>query len=199
METRRGLNMKLLKERILRTGKVKGENILKVDNFLNHQLDVALFNEMGKEFKKRFATKEVTKILTIEASGIAIACIAAQYFDNVPVLFAKKIAANNLSNEVYESSVYSFTKDKHYKIRVDKNYLQPADKVLIIDDFLANGNAVQGLIELVNLAGAEVVGVGIAIEKGFQKGREVIVNKGIQLESLAIIESLAEGKVTFAE
>ncbi|MDK2823807.1 MAG: xanthine phosphoribosyltransferase [Clostridia bacterium] len=191
--------MKLLKDRILKDGKVIDNRIIKVDNFLNHQLDVELFNEMGKEFKNRFANKKITKILTIETSGIAIACITAQYF-NVPVVFAKKQVASNLTTDVYESEVYSFTKGKLSKIRVDMNYLNPQDKVLIIDDFLAHGNAVLGLIDIVNQAGAEVSGVGIVIEKGFQKGREVILSRmSVQIESLAIIENLENGQVVFAQ
>jgi xanthine phosphoribosyltransferase len=190
--------MQLLKDRILNDGKVIDNRILKVDNFLNHQLDINLFNEMGKEFKKRFSSKNITKILTIEASGIAIACITAQYF-NVPVVFAKKHEAGNLSRDVYASDVYSFTKDKNYKIRVDKRFINPSDKILIIDDFLAQGNAVCGLIDIVQAAGAEVIGVGIVIEKGFQKGREVILKKyPVQIESLAIIDGFKDGNIEFA-
>lgn len=189
--------MQLLKDRIIKDGKVIDNRIIKVDNFLNHQLDIELFNEMGKEFKKRFAMKDITKILTIETSGIAIASIAAQYF-NVPVVFAKKHDAGNLSKDVYESEVYSFTKDKISKIRVDKRFIQPLDKVLIIDDFLAQGNAVCGLIDIVHAAGAEVAGVGIVIEKGFQGGREVILKKfPVQIESLAIIEGFKDGDIVF--
>jgi xanthine phosphoribosyltransferase len=191
--------MQLLKERILKDGKVIDNRILKVDNFLNHQLDIDLFNEMGKEFHRRFASKDITKILTVEASGIAIACITAQYF-NVPVVFAKKHEAGNLSKEIYESEVYSFTKDKTYKIRVDKRFIQPTDKVLIIDDFLALGNAVCGLLDIVQAGGAEAAGVGIVVEKGFQKGREEILKKWpVQIESLAIIEGFKDGKIMFAE
>jgi len=188
--------MQLLKDRILQDGKVIGDSILKVDNFLNHQLDVNLFNEIGKEFKNRFKNKKVTKILTVEASGIAIACITAQYF-NVPVVFAKKLEAANLNTDVFQSDVYSFTKDKSYNIRVDKQYINSDDKILIIDDFLANGNAARGLIDIANQAGAEVTGVGIVIEKGFQNGREIIKKKNIQLESLVVIQSLKNGKVVF--
>jgi len=190
--------MQLLKDRILKDGQVIDNRIIKVDNFLNHQLDIELFNEMGKEFKKRFAAKNVTKILTIETSGIAIASITAQYF-KVPVVFAKKQEAGNLSTDVYESEVYSFTKDKLAKIRVDKRFMGPNDKVLIIDDFLAHGNAVCGLIDIIQAAGAEVAGVGIVIEKGFQKGREVILEKmPVQIESLAIIEGFENGRIIFA-
>jgi len=188
--------MDLLKQRILEAGQVIGDRVIKVDSFLNHQLDVQLFNEIGKEFKKRFADSQITKILTIEASGIGIACIAAQYF-NVPVLFAKKTEAVNLDAETYQSKVYSFTKDKVYDIRVAKKYLAETDKVLIIDDFLANGNAVQGLINIVRKSGAEVVGVGIVIEKSFQKGRDKVSKENVRLESLAIIAELRDGEIIF--
>ncbi|SMB91563.1 xanthine phosphoribosyltransferase [Desulfonispora thiosulfatigenes DSM 11270] len=189
--------MKILQETIREKGKAIGKEILKVDNFLNHQIDVKLLNEIGKEFKRRFGSKEITKILTIEASGIAIACLTAQYFDNVPVVFAKKLEASNLDQDVYESEVHSFTKNKTYKIRVSKNYINKDDKVLIIDDFLAHGKAASGLIEIVEQAGAKAVGVGIVIEKYFQNGRKFILDKNVQLESLAIIESLDNGKVNF--
>jgi len=161
--------MKLLKEYIRHSGRVIGNDILKVDSFLNHQMDIGLFQEIGQEFKKRFSENKITKILTIEASGIGIACITAQYFDNVKVVFAKKNSARNLNSEVYESQVFSYTKDTHYNIKVDKNYLCPADKVLIIDDFLANGNAVLGLLDITKQAKSQVAGVGIVIEKSFQK------------------------------
>ena len=188
--------MELLKQRILKDGIVKDGNVLKVDNFLNHQVDVELLNEIGKELKNRFARQKIDKILTIEASGIAIAVIAAQYF-NVPVIFAKKAESRNLDNETYESDVYSYTKDKTYTIRVSKRYLNQGENVLIVDDFLANGKAAQGLIDIVSKAECTVAGVGIVIEKGFQKGGENIKNKGIKLESLAIVESLEEGKIVF--
>lgn len=189
--------MQLLKDRITETAKIIGSEIVKVDNFLNHQIDVNLLIEMGKEFKERFKNQEVTKILTIEASGIGLACITAQYF-NVPVVFAKKIEAKNLSDDVYESQVYSFTKDKTYNIKVSKEYMCSEDKVLIIDDFLAMGSASVGLIDIVQQAHAQVVGVGIAIEKGFQKGRQKIEEKDIKVESLAIIQSIDNGQVVFA-
>lgn len=188
--------MEILKNRIITDGKVIEDRILKVDSFLNHQLDVDLFNEIGKEFRRRFEDNEITKILTIETSGIAIACIAAQYF-NVPVVFAKKHAGGNMDKEVYESCVYSFTKNSEYKIRVSKNYIQPGDKILIIDDFLASGSAISGLIDIADKANAHIAGVGIVIEKSFQGGRELILNKGIKLESLAIIEDLHQGMVKF--
>lgn len=189
--------MKLLQEKISEKGKVIGDKILKVDSFLNHQIDVGLFNEIGKEFKRRFDNKEITKILTIETSGIGVACIAAQYFNNVPVVFAKKQEASNLDTNVYASEVYSFTKDKTYKIRVSKDYLNKDDKILIIDDFLAHGKAASGLLDIVDEAGAEAVGVGIVIEKYFQKGRKSIEARNVQLESLAIVESFKDGKVIF--
>jgi xanthine phosphoribosyltransferase len=190
------LFMELLKNRIKKDGVVIEDKVLKVDSFLNHQIDVKLFNEMGKEFKTRFKDKEITKILTIETSGIAVACIAAQYF-NVPVVFAKKHSGSNMDIDSYESDVYSFTKQKEYKIKVSKKYINPQDKILIIDDFLASGSAISGLIELVNKAKAEVSGVGIVIEKSFQGGRELIEERGIQLESLAIIDSMKSGVVNF--
>lgn len=189
--------MELLKNKILNDGRVLEGNILKVDSFLNHQMDIKLFNEIGKEFKRRFTEEGITKILTIEASGIGIASIAAQYFDYVPVVFAKKHDATNLDKETYESDVFSFTKNKSYKIRVSKRYIGKEDKVLIIDDFLANGNAGLGLIDIVKKAGAKVSGVGIVIEKGFQTGREAIEKTGVKLESLAIIKSMEDGKIKF--
>ncbi|MCY6484414.1 xanthine phosphoribosyltransferase [Clostridium aestuarii] len=188
--------MELLKNKILKDGKIIGQDVLKVDSFLNHQIDIKLFNEIGKEFKRRFEGKDITKILTIEASGIGIACITAQYF-NVPVVFAKKQEGSNMDKENYEADVFSFTKNKSYKIKVSKNYIKPEDKILIIDDFLANANAASGLIDVVKQANAEVSGIGIVIEKGFQNGREIIKEKNIQLESLAIIESMGNGKIVF--
>ncbi len=188
--------MQLLKEKILREGRVLEGNILKVDSFLNHQIDVALLNEVGKEFKKRFQDKNISKILTIEASGIAIAVIAAQYF-NVPVVFAKKTESKNLDKEVYENSVYSYTKAKQYKIRVSKKYIGKGDNILIIDDFLANGQAILGLKEIVDAAEAKLAGVGIVIEKGFQIGGSLLREAGLNIESLAVIDSLEDGKITF--
>jgi xanthine phosphoribosyltransferase len=188
--------MDLLKQRIVSEGKVIGQDILKVDSFLNHQIDVQLFNEMGKEFHKCFANDGVTKILTIEASGIGIACITAQYF-NVPVVFAKKMDSRNLGKDTYESEVYSYTKGKGYKIRVSKKYILPGEKVLVIDDFLANGNAVLGLKEIVATAGAELIGAGIVIEKGFQNGGKLLRGKGIKVCSLAVIKSMEDGKICF--
>jgi len=191
--------MELLKKRICHSGRVIGNDILKVDSFLNHQMDVQLFQEIGKEFKRRFQSDKITKILTVEASGIGIACITAQYFGNVPVVFAKKFTAKNLDAAVYESSVYSFTKAAQYLIRVDKKYLDSDDQVLIIDDFLANGNAVLGLLDIIRQAGAKVVGVGIVIEKSFQDGRSLVQNENVRLESLARIHSLEKGEITFAD
>ncbi len=190
--------MKLLEDRIRKDGVVRPGNILKVDSFLNHQMDIPLFCELGREFQKRFATSEITKILTIEASGIGIACIVAQYF-KVPVVFAKKSKTKNIAGDVYTSKVESFTHGRVYDIIVSKQFLGPDDKVLIIDDFLANGKALEGLTQLVEDAGATLVGAGIAIEKGFQVGGEVIRSKGIHLESLAIVDSMnAEtGEIVF--
>ena len=190
--------MKLLEERIQKDGVVKEGNVLKVDSFLNHQMDVNLFHEMGLEWKRLFEGKNINKILTIEASGIGIACVAAECF-NVPVVFAKKAQSINLDGELYTSKVESFTKKNVYDIIVSKKFLTADDHILIIDDFLANGCAVNGLIDLINAAGATVEGVGIAIEKGFQPGGQMIRDKGIQLESLAIVESMdaATGKIVF--
>ncbi len=183
--------MQLLKERILKDGKVRSGNVLKVDSFLNHQLDIGLFGELGKEFKRRFADQTVTKILTIEASGIGIACIAAQYF-NVPVVFAKKNQTKNIAGDVYTSKVESFTHGRVYDIIVSKDFLKPEDRILIIDDFLANGAALIGLINLIRDAGATLVGAGIVIEKGFQEGGRLVRGNGVRVESLAIIDAMDE-------
>lgn len=190
--------MKLLEDRIRKDGIVKEGNVLKVDSFLNHQMDVLLFHEMGMEWKKLFADRPINKILTIEASGIGIACVAAECF-NVPVVFAKKAASINLDGEMFTSKVESFTKKKVFDIIVSKKFLSPDDHILIIDDFLANGCAVMGLIDLINESGATLEGVGIAIEKGFQQGGRIIRDRGIQLESLAIIESMeaSTGEIIF--
>lgn len=187
--------MQLLKDRIRKDGKIKAGNILKVDSFLNHQMDIKLFEEIGKEFKRRFSDVEINKILTIEASGIGIACVVAQYFE-VPVLFAKKNKTKNIAGDVFTSRVESFTHGKVYDIMVAKEFLGKGDKVLLIDDFLANGKALEGLAELVQASGAELVGAGIVIEKGFQHGGDVIREKGIRLESLAIVTSMDEEKGT---
>lgn len=190
--------MELLKERIRRDGKIKEGNVLKVDSFLNHQMDVGLFHEIGKEFKRRFAGEQINKILTIEASGIGIACVAAEVF-GVPVVFAKKTQTKNIAGDVYTTKVESFTHGRVYDIIVAKEFLGEGDKVLIIDDFLANGKALEGLSKLVKLSGAELVGAGIVIEKGFQVGGDLIRAKGIHLESLAIVESMDEktGEIVF--
>lgn len=192
--------MTFLEERILKDGIIKEGNVLKVDSFLNHQMDIDLFNEIGREFKKRFEGKEINKILTIEASGIGIACIAAQHF-HVPVVFAKKSQSINLEGEMLVAEVESFTHKCKNNVIVAKKFLNPEDKVLIIDDFLANGCALQGLIQIVQSAGASVEGIGIVIEKGFQSGGRIIRNLGFQLESLAIIEKMnaADGSVVFRE
>ncbi len=189
--------MKLLEERIRRDGKIKAGNVLKVDSFLNHQIDVELLNKMGEEWKRLFAEDNVTKILTIEASGIGIACIAAQHF-GVPVVFAKKTQTKNIAGDTYKSRVESFTHGRVYDIIVSKEFLHPEDRVLIIDDFLAKGSALNGLAQLVLDAGAILVGAGIAIEKGFQEGGELIRGKGIRVESLAIVEHMTDdGGITF--
>lgn len=190
--------MKLLEERIRKDGTVKAVNVLKVDSFLNHQMDIDLFNEMGKEWARLFADRKITKILTVEASGIGIACVAAQHF-HVPVVFAKKSQSVNIDGEVYSTKIESFTHKRVYDVIVSKKFLHPEDHILIIDDFLANGCALEGLIDIVNKAGASVEGVGIAVEKGFQKGGDLIRSKGIRVESLAIVESMDDktGEITF--
>ncbi len=192
--------MRLLEERIRKDGVVKPGNVLKVDSFLNHQMDVQLFNEMGAEFKRLFADKPINKILTIEASGIGIACVVAQHF-NVPVVFAKKTHSINLDGEMYTSKIESFTHKRVYDVIVAKKFISPDDHILIIDDFLANGCAVRGLIELIHSAGATVEGVGIAIEKGQQVGGRELREQGLQVESLAIIESMNDetGEIVFRQ
>lgn len=193
--------MKLLEERIREDGVLKPGNVLKVDNFLNHQMDIELFDEMGKEWARLFAGKPINKILTIEASGIGIAAIVSRHFGNVPVVFAKKAKSINLEGDVYKTKIESFTHKRVYDVIVSKKYISPEDHVLIIDDFLANGCALQGLISLVEEAQATIEGIGIAIEKGFQQGGTIIRDKGIQLESLAIVEGIdAEtGTIQFRE
>ena len=190
--------MEILKERIRKEGKIKAGNVLKVDSFLNHQMDIELFSEIGKEFKRRFADAEINKILTIEASGIGISCVAAQSF-HVPVIFAKKTQTRNIAGDVYTTKVQSYTHGRIYDIIVAKEFLGKGDKVLVIDDFLANGKALEGLIALVKEAGADLVGAGIVIEKGFQAGGDTLRGKGIRIESLAIVESMNEatGQITF--
>ena len=181
--------MNFLEERILKDGIVKEGNVLKVDSFLNHQMDIDLINEMGKEWKRRFADKTINKILTIEASGIGIACLVAQHF-GVPVVFAKKAKSINIDGDVYLAEVNSFTHKKVNQVILSKKFLSEADRVLIIDDFLANGDALQGLISICKEAGATVEGIGIAIEKGFQMGGTIIRNLGYDLESLAIVDGM---------
>lgn len=200
LRTKEKADMNFLEERIRKDGVVKEGNVLKVDSFLNHQMDIKLFNQMGREFKKRFQGKNINKILTIEASGIGIACIVAQYFD-VPVVFAKKSKSINIEGDVYVAEVESFTHHCKNQVLVSKNALGPEDHVLIIDDFLANGCALQGLVQIVQSAGGTVEGIGIAIEKGFQAGGRMIRNLGYQLESLAIVDSMdaATGEIKFRE
>ena len=190
--------MQLLKDRIRKDGKIKSGDVLKVDSFLNHQMDIKLFEEIGKEFKRRFSDVSINKILTIEASGIGIACIVAQYFD-VPVVFAKKSKTKNIAGDVYTTKVESFTHGKVYDIMVAKEFLGAGDKVLLIDDFLANGKAIEGLAAVVKDSGAELVGAGIVIEKGFQPGGDRLRADGIRVESLAIVESMDEktGSIRF--
>ena len=190
--------MKLLEERIRKDGVIKPGNVLKVDSFINHQMDVELISEMGKEWTKLFAEKPINKILTIEASGLGIACIAATHF-NVPVVFAKKAKSINLDGEMYTAEVESFTHKNKNQVIVSKKFLNEDDHVLIIDDFLANGCALQGLIQICAQAGATVEGIGIAVEKGFQAGGRMIRNLGYQLESLAIVESMNDetGEIVF--
>ena len=182
--------MNFFEERIAKEGIVKEGNVLKVDSFLNHQMDIALFNQMGAEFKRRFEGKEINKILTIEASGIGIGSCVARAF-KCPLVFAKKNSSKNVNEDCYRSSVYSYTHSKTYNIIVVKNYISSDDNVLIIDDFLANGSALNGLIELVSQAGAKLAGCGIVIEKGFQEGGALLRQKGYKIESLAIVDSMS--------
>lgn len=190
--------MELLKNRILEDGRIEEGNILKVDNFLNHQLDIELLNEVGVEFTRLFADLGITKILTIEASGIAIASLTALQM-KVPVVFAKKTQSRNLDQETWDADVHSFTKEITYSVKVSKRYLSSEDKVLLIDDFLANGQACLGLKEIVEKSGAELVGVGIVIEKSFQQGAQLLKDLGVNLKSLARIKSIGEGKISFVD
>ena len=192
--------MNFLEERIQKDGVVKEGNVLKVDSFLNHQMDIELFEKMGEEWKRRFTGKPINKVVTIEASGIGIACIVAKYF-GTPVVFAKKSKSINIDGDMYVAEVESFTHKCKNQVIVSKKFLSPDDHVLIIDDFLANGCALQGLISIVNSAGATVEGIGVAIENGFQIGGQTIRNLGYQLESLAIVDAMdAEtGSITFRE
>ncbi len=191
--------MELLKERIRRDGCVKEGNVLKVDSFLNHQMDVALLDEIGKEFFRRFGGEGVNKLLTIEASGIGIAVMAARHFDNAPVVFAKKTKSKNLDGELYTTKVKSFTKGVEYDVQVAKRFLAPTDRVLILDDFLAKGQALLGLIDIVSQSGAQLVGCGIVIEKGFQDGGALLRSKGVRLESLAIVDKMDCNGIVFRE
>lgn len=188
--------MKLLEDKILRDGKIGAGDVLKVDSFLNHQMDVAFLCELGKEFKRLYENEKITKILTIEASGIGIACLTAQYF-NVPMVFAKKTKTNNIYADVYTSKVESYTHQKTYDIFVSKEFLKAGDRVLIIDDFLAKGSALSALISLVRDAGAEVVGAGIVIEKAYQNGGELIRSRGVRVESLARIKKMDADGIAF--
>lgn len=192
--------MNFLEERIIKDGLVKEGNVLKVDSFLNHQMDIQLFDQIGEEFKRRFEEANINKIVTIEASGIGIACMVARHFQ-VPVIFAKKSKSINIEGEVYVAEVESFTHKCKNQVIISKKFLSPEDHVLIIDDFLANGCALQGLISIVTSAGASVEGIGIVIEKGFQQGGQIIRNLGYHLESLAIVDSMdaATGKIQFRE
>ena len=191
--------MELLKQRILEEGRAAEGGVLKVDSFLNHQMDISLLNAIGKEFSHRFAEEEITKLLTIEASGIGIAAITAQHFGNVPVVFAKKTKSRNLDGELYTAQVHSFTRGSTYEIQVSQKYLKPQDRVLIVDDFLAKGQALVGLLKIVGESGAKLIGCGIVIEKGFQDGGKRLREKGIRIESLAVVSDIAEDKVIFAE
>ena len=187
--------MEILKQRIIKDGRGAEGGVLKVDSFLNHQMDIPLLNAIGEEFQRRFTGEQVTKILTIEASGIGIAVIAAQHFGNVPVVFAKKTKSRNLDGDLYTAQVQSFTRGTTYEIQVSKKFLGPQDKVLILDDFLAKGQALQGLLKIVEESGAKLVGCGIVIEKGFQEGGRIIRSMGVHLESLAIVELDAYGNI----
>lgn len=189
--------MELLEQRILQEGRIKPGNILKVDSFINHQMDIKLFNEMGKEFKRLFADDKITKILTLEASGIGIAAITAQYFDNCPVIFAKKTKSKNLDGELLLSKVQSYTRGTTFDIQVARRFLSPEDCVLLIDDFLATGQALLGLVDIVKQAGAQLAGCGIIIEKGFQEGGELVRKTGVRVESLAIIDSIDNNHIVF--
>ena len=192
--------MQLLEERIRKDGQIREGNVLKVDSFLNHQIDIDLCNEIGREFRRLFPGDRITRILTIEASGIGIACITAQYF-HVPVVFAKKSQSINLDGDMYTAQVESYTHKRTYDVILSRKFLTEKDRVLIVDDFLANGCAAAGLVELVHSAGAAVEGVGIVIEKGFQKGGRMLRERGIRVESLAIVEAMepATGTITFRQ
>ena len=189
--------MELLKQRILQDGKVKEGGVLKVDSFLNHRMDISLLQEIGREFRRRFPQPEINKILTIEASGIGIAAITAQYFNNADVVFAKKTKSKNLDGELYTVPVRSYTRAELFEVQVAKRYLDENDCVLVIDDFLAHGQALKGLMEIVRQSGAKLAGCGIVIEKGFQNGGEHLRQQGVNLQSLAIVDSIENGIITF--
>ncbi len=188
--------MQSLKRRILEEGRVAGDGILKVDGFLNHRIDPVLMEEIGAEFGRRFANERITVVLTVETSGIAPALFTARQF-RVPVVFAKKAGARNLDDSCYQASVHSFTRDKDYIIQVSRRYLGPDDQVLLLDDFLANGQALIGLSDIVTQSGASLVGAGIVIEKGFQEGGRLVRNMGIRVESLAVIRTMSKGQIEF--
>jgi xanthine phosphoribosyltransferase len=190
--------MDSLKKRIMESGEIRPGGIIKVDSFLNHLMDTALIDDMGREFYEYFKNRGVTKILTVEASGIGIACLTARYF-GVPVLFAKKSESKNLSSETYTADVFSYTKGKMFTIRVDRRYITAKDKILLIDDFLANGRALMGLADIAGQAGSEIIGAGICIEKAFQDGGDIIRNMGIDLYSLAVLDVTEDGKIVFVE
>ncbi len=189
--------MQILKDKILKEGKILPGNILKVDGFLNQQLDIALINKIGEEFASRFASCGVNKIFTVESSGIALAAITSQYFNNVPVVFGKKHKTLNRDADFYSTPIFSFTHNRTYEVTIAKKFLSENDKILIIDDFLANGEAVKGLMDLISQAGATLVGVGIAVEKGFQGGGDELRAQGIRVESLAIVDSMSDTSISF--
>ncbi len=190
--------MELLKKRILSDARVKSGNIIKVDGFINHQIDIALMNEIGKEFKTLFEGEHITKVITIEASGIAVACLTALHLD-VPVVFAKKSESKNIDGEVYKTTVTSFTRGRDYTVILEKRHLSADDRILIVDDILATGKAQQGLLDISGQAGAEVVGIGVVIEKGFQGGGDQLRDAGYNVKSLAIIDSMEEGAIVFRD
>ena len=190
--------MELLKERIRKDGRIKDGHIIKVDGFLNHQIDISLLNEIGKEFRRLFDGQSITKVITIEASGIAVACLTAQYFD-VPIVFAKKSESKNIDGDVYRTSVTSYTRGKDYTVILEKRYLTSDDRILIVDDILATGKAQKGLLDISEQAGATVVGIGIVIEKGFQGGGDKLRGAGYNVQSLAIIDSMENQTVQFRE
>lgn len=191
--------MELLKQRVLRDGRVTSGNILKVDSFLNHQMDIQLFNEIGKEFRRLYEEEKITKILTLESSGIGIAVITAQYFNNCPVIFAKKTKSKNLDGELLKTQVKSFTRNKTFEIQVAKRFLNKDDRILLIDDFLATGQALIGMVDIVRQSGAALAGCGIIIEKGFQEGGELVRNMGVRVESLAIVDYIEDNRIVFRD